>query len=49
MRLLFIWFVILLALKLTIRIIARGDMVALKPEWVGNWKNFAKLTMWSLC
>ena len=49
MRLLFIWFVNTLALKLTIRIIARGDMVGIKSERGGSWKNFAKLIMWSLC
>ena len=40
---------ILLALKLTIRIIARGDMVGIKSERGGSWKNFAKLIIWTLC
>ena len=39
---------IALALKLTIRIIGRGDMVGIKLERGGGWKNFAKLTMWLL-
>ena len=36
-------FWLLLALKLTIRIIGRGDMIG------GGWKNSTKLIVWSLC
>ena len=39
---------LLLALKLTIRIIGRGDVVGIKSEWGGGWKDFAKLIIWSL-
>ena len=36
-----LWY--LLALKSTIRIIGRDDMVGIKLEWVGGWKNFRKI------
>ena len=42
-------FSLLLALKLTIRITERGDIIVIKLERGGGWKNFAKLITWSLC
>ena len=45
----FIWFVITLAVKLTIRIIGRGEMVGIYSERGEGWKNFAKLIMLSPC
>ena len=40
---------LLLAVKLTIRIIGSGHMFGIKSEREGGWKNFAKLIMGSLC
>ena len=48
MRLLFIGLRLLLALRLTIRVIEMGDMAGRKSEWGGGWKKFAKLIMLSL-
>ena len=45
----FFRFWLLLALKLTIRIKVRGDVVGINWSGGGGWKNFAKLIMWSLC
>ena len=42
-------FWLLLAPKLTVRIIGRGDIVGIKLEWGGGWKYFAKSIMLSLC
>ena len=42
MRLLFIFFGLLVAHKLRIRIIRKGDMAGIKSEPQGGWKNFAK-------
>ena len=44
-------FWLLLALKLAIRIIGRGDMVGIKMESGGSWKKVSKInnvvTMWN--